>query len=378
MRYRLFKKTKSGLFFFQFKNNDDIVMTSQGYESKEARTNGLKSAIKNAADSNNYKTAKDGDGKDYFTLNADNGVELSKSKSGVDTASLIELSKKLIPQLMLEAEDDQSDAVVGKAYAAKGNTDEYKPLGFYESNGVKVGTGFDSFSAEDEHYFSYQLDDTVHLISEGYTSTKGRDNGIKSVTKNMVNRDRYSKMVHSSGKHFFSLKAGNNQEIATSRWYDSEGDADEAIAKLTSGGSGSGASGGAKAAAVTATAGAAGIAASGGSDKTEKPVKKKKKRKSTKPKVEKVFLAEGNYPQNDVTWHLFRSGNEKHYFTFRNKEGKSVMLNSDVRGFETQAEGQAKIDSVLEFARDRNNYEVKTTKNDKFYYYLKNSDGVYS
>ena len=373
MRYRLFKKTKSGLYYFQFKDNDNVILTSQGYDSKVARTNGLKSAITNAGNLSNYKSAKDSDGKDYFVLNADNGVELAKSESGVNTENLISLSQKLIPQLKLETEEDQSDAVVGKAYTSKEGADDYKPLNFYQSNGTNIGTGFDSFSAEDEHYFSYQINDTVHLISEGYQSAKSRDNGINSVTKNMVNRDRYSKMIHSSGKHFFSLKAGNNQEIATSRWYDSESDADEAIGLLVSGKGGSGSGTGKAAAAAAGVTTAA--ATTGGNAKAEEPKKKRKKRKSTKPKVEKVFLQEGSYPQNDVTWHLFRSGNGKHYFTFRNKEGKSVMLNSDVRGFETEAEGKTKIDSVLEFARDRNNYEVKTTKNDKFYYYLKNSDG---
>jgi len=76
------------------------------------------------------------------------------------------------------------------------------------------------------------------FISEGYKSDSSRDNGVNSVTKNMTNRDRYQRQQHPNGKHFFNLRAGNNQEIATSIWFDSEAEMNRIIGILTSRGSG--------------------------------------------------------------------------------------------------------------------------------------------
>lgn len=100
--------------------------------------------------------------------------------------------------------------------------DDYKPLKFYQDRITGVENGFDHFSEGDEHFFTYNLDGQVVLISESYTSEKGRDNGIKSVDKNRVLDERYQRDSIDDGRHFFNLIAGNYQEIATSAWFTSE------------------------------------------------------------------------------------------------------------------------------------------------------------
>ena len=98
-------------------------------------------------------------------------------------------------------------------YKGGGGDDNYKPLAFYVSRITGVPNGFDSFSEGDEHFFTFNLGGEIYLLSEGYSSNNGRDNGITSVTNNMSIDARYVRMVHPNGKHYFNLRAGNNQNI---------------------------------------------------------------------------------------------------------------------------------------------------------------------
>jgi outer membrane protein OmpA-like peptidoglycan-associated protein/uncharacterized protein YegP (UPF0339 family) len=110
--------------------------------------------------------------------------------------------------------------------------DDYKPLQFYKDRIPNNGDGFAKFTDEGEHYFTYNVDGEIILISEGYTSEKGRDNGIASVDKNRVIEKRYKKDSLDSGRYFFNLIAGNHQEIGTSAWFTSEAAMDAAIARM--------------------------------------------------------------------------------------------------------------------------------------------------
>ena len=78
---------------------------------------------------------------------------------------------------------------------------------------------FSLFEHEGEFYFAmHDADGQVVLRSEGYTSAKGRDNGIKSVTKNRNVDGRYT-IEEIDNKFYVILKAGNNQEIGRSAAY---------------------------------------------------------------------------------------------------------------------------------------------------------------
>ncbi len=373
---KLRKFIRGERYFFQMLDDDrNIVLESQAYTSKDARDNGIESVRENISNPGRYEVFT-GDGDSYFILKAANGQEIGRSRTfsndeereetmeyslqsrskrnktdepspgpdpGQATAPAVTNGPEPEPEMAEVTSPPQEDG--GEAYGTDGNTDDYKPLDFYENNGNNVSFGFDSFHADGEDYFSFSLDGLIYLISEGYKSDSARDHGIESVKKNMDNDLRYQRQEHPNGQYFFNLRAGNNQEIATSRWFESEGDMNAIIERMVSG-------------------------------DIEAPKKKRKKRTSSKPKTEKIYLADGNYHGTDINYQLFRSGNEKHYFTFKNSEGKTLLLNSDVRGFETQDQGQDKINQVLVAGTDRDNYESKTTKNDKFYFYLKGDGGI--
>ncbi len=67
------------------------------------------------------------------------------------------------------------------------------------------------------------------LASEGYKDRGGAVNGIESVKKNAVEKDRFEIKESTSGKPFFVLKAGNHQVIGQSQMYDSMAGAENGV-----------------------------------------------------------------------------------------------------------------------------------------------------
>jgi len=113
--------------------------------------------------------------------------------------------------------------------------DNYKPLNFYSSRAGNMTDGFSKFTEGNQHYFTYNKNGKVYFISQAYSSEDGRNNGIESVKKNMKQEARYFKDKTNSGKHYISLRAGNNQEIARSRYFENEGALTAAMTGLISG-----------------------------------------------------------------------------------------------------------------------------------------------
>ena len=397
MRYRLFRRKSNNNYYFQFLTDDEQpILNSQGYTDKDARNNGLTSVIKNAGNAQRYENFTNADGTFSFIVKAANGQEIGRSPDydtetardsaialfqtevpGVQTIQEQQVELTDNPQAIADTTTTATTTAEELPYEARGNEDNYKPLSFYETNGTAVQDGFDSFEVDGLYYFSYKLGGNVYLISEGYTSEAGFQNGIESVTKNMAIEDRYQRERHPNGQHYFNLRAGNNKEIATSRWFGSDREMNGIIARMIAGLglAGKSVEEGTQLQAANRTASIS-IASAIIQDTEDKPKKKRKKRTTEKkPKVEKVYLADGAYLFNDITYQIFRSGNDKHYFTFKDKDGKTIFLNADVRGFDTQEEAQAVVDEIMKYGPYEINYDGKMAKNGKYYFYLKGKDG---
>jgi len=74
--------------------------------------------------------------------------------------------------------------------------------------------------------------------SETYKARASADNGIESVKRNAPEMDRYVIKEGNDGKHYLSLKASNGQIILTGQGYSSESGAEkgrEAIARAADG-----------------------------------------------------------------------------------------------------------------------------------------------
>lgn len=72
----------------------------------------------------------------------------------------------------------------------------------------------------------------VILVSEGYASKSGCDNGIESVRTNSQHDERYEKKTSTNGKHYFNLKATNGQIVGTSEMYESASGRDNGITSV--------------------------------------------------------------------------------------------------------------------------------------------------
>ena len=358
MRYRAFRRKKDDLFYFQFLSEDnDVILNSQSYSDKDSCFNGIRSVVSNAGNSARYEKSIDGDGKHFFILKAGNGQEIGRSIKYDTEADLDNAIANFIAEgpgassKGTEQTDDQTESTTESSptvkAAAPGNEKiykDYKPLSFYEENIAGTAFGFDPFEKDGAYYFTINNEGAPILISEDYTSESGRDNGISSVKKNVKNEKRYERKVHPNGNHYFNLIAGNKQEIATSRWFESAKEMEKAIYWLSN---------------------------TGGT---------RKRKKASKPKkevVERTYISQGQpYLCNNITYDTFQSGgNKKFYFVFRDKDNKAVLINGDVRGFETQEALEAGVKAVLEYGPKDAKYDIRSTKNGKPYFYIQDKDG---
>jgi len=213
-----FQKGDSNFYFFSFKSDDGkVILLSQGYTAEAGRDNGIASVEKNSKIEKRYSNNTTDDGKHYFILKAGNHQEIARS---VDFDSEDEMKRaitimmngggSLTPVKMSTTKDSS---------ASNKEDDDYKTADFYQNSGTETKGGFDKFQKGDNnfYYFSFQgLAGNVLLLSQGYTQEAGRDNGISSVEKNSKIEKRYKTHTTDSGKWFFTLKAGNHQEIAKS------------------------------------------------------------------------------------------------------------------------------------------------------------------
>ncbi len=83
------KTGKNGDHYFNLKaGNGQIILSSQGYNSKSACVNGIESVRKNGADDNRYERNTAKDGSFYFNLKAANGQVIGKSEMYTSAAAM--------------------------------------------------------------------------------------------------------------------------------------------------------------------------------------------------------------------------------------------------------------------------------------------------
>lgn len=254
------KPKKAGFSKFQVEDSyyfcryvdGNIALISQAYTGQSGRDNGIESVRKNEKLSKRYKFNTRGKSGHGFSLRAGNGLEiaispnygssaeaqnvasrLSGASFNLAAAAKAKPAKKAAPKKATpkKVAPKKATAKAASFTAKDGRIENYRPLSFYEKHGG-IAEGFNKFEHDGAHYFHYVDGGKVILISESYTSKRGRDNGIASVKKNMVLESAYEHHTHKNGKHYFDINAANKQEIATSRWFNARGGAANAAAKL--------------------------------------------------------------------------------------------------------------------------------------------------
>jgi len=99
-------KRTNGDFQFNLKaGNGQVILTSQGYASKDGCKTGIESVKKNAPDDARYDRKTSSNGKDYFNLTSTNGQIIGSSEMYESTAARengIESVKKNAPDAEVE------------------------------------------------------------------------------------------------------------------------------------------------------------------------------------------------------------------------------------------------------------------------------------
>lgn len=82
------KKRTNGEFQFNLKaGNGEIILTSEGYTTKQGCLNGIESVQKNAPDDNRYDRKTTSNGQYYFNLTATNGQIIGTSERYTTSSS---------------------------------------------------------------------------------------------------------------------------------------------------------------------------------------------------------------------------------------------------------------------------------------------------
>lgn len=80
-KYRVYKG-RNGKFYWQLKaSNGQVILQSQGYSTKKAAENGIRSAQKNCGSKARFDASEARNGQHYFTLKAANGEVIGTSET---------------------------------------------------------------------------------------------------------------------------------------------------------------------------------------------------------------------------------------------------------------------------------------------------------
>ncbi|WP_224490349.1 YegP family protein [Robertkochia flava] len=87
--FEIFQSDKNQKFYFNLKaNNGQIILSSQGYESKNGAEKGIKSVMDNADDDGKYERKTASNGKFHFNLKAANGQVIGSSQMYTSEAGM--------------------------------------------------------------------------------------------------------------------------------------------------------------------------------------------------------------------------------------------------------------------------------------------------
>ena len=224
--FELFQAEDNQEYYFHFNDhNGQALLYSRGFSTAGQRDRRLESVIKSAGRENRYEIIEQ-EGQFFFILKARNGQEIARSRmfaSRPEAETAVAVVRDKAPSY--------SDQYIKKRTRRDtSGTDDY----LLAVPSPTQMPGFDAFRNPEtkRHYFHLNDNEGVPvLFSQGYTSGRGRDNGIRSVIKNSVNAASFIPAVE-AGKYFFSIQAANRQEIARSRNFNSEEERDAMIAFL--------------------------------------------------------------------------------------------------------------------------------------------------
>ena len=245
--------------------------------------------------------------------------------------------------------------------------EEYQNVNFYAKNTTPKTAGFSKFQVREAFYFCRYADGKIVWLSQAYTASPGRDNGIASVKKNEKLAKRYIFTRRGKTGHGFSLKAGNGQEVAISPNYKSLADAQAAASRL----SGAKFSSTAKSTLTKTKA----TKTKATKTKTAAPKKAATKKTSFTVKDNRIenYKPLSFYVRENAVVEGFNSFEEDgaHYFNYV-KNGKVVLISES---YTSRAGRDNGISSVSKNMSRTDAYQHHTHKNGKHYFDINAANG---
>ncbi|MEM8487088.1 MAG: DUF1508 domain-containing protein [Bacteroidota bacterium] len=212
--FDVYQETEDQLYYFHFNDaSGQPVLFGRGFPASAKRDRRIEAVIRNASIEKRYDIVED-NGSYYFTLKARNGQEIARSRSFPNRAGAEGAIAFLIGSV-----PGYADQYIKKRKSRSQSVSNVYDFSQESSSGE---SGFEKFKnpISRQHFFHFNDDQGKALLySQGYSSPKGRDNGIKSVIRNASIQERFEGKEH-NGKYYFVLRAGNRQEIAQSRFFD--------------------------------------------------------------------------------------------------------------------------------------------------------------
>lgn len=201
--FELWQATNGDHYFHLSAANHEIILSSQGYDSRSAALSGVLSVLDNGENPDHYEVRTASNGQTYFVLKARNGRVIGTS----------------------ELYSSASSARRGVA-GVRRNVGEYLD---FQAN--RTGARFDVFTGADgRFYFNLHAGNgEIVLSSQGYAQESSAYNGAFSVAENGLDPDQYEVLEASNGGYYFNLLASNGRVVGTSEVYASRGNAERAI-----------------------------------------------------------------------------------------------------------------------------------------------------
>ncbi len=173
-------------------SNQEVVLSSEGYQTRVGALNGMLSVLANAEFKSAFQVKTADSGEFYFVLKAANGQVIGTSE-------------------MYSTKSNAKVGVQAVRAAAKG---------FSKIANKATGAGFHRFIGEDGQFYFHlkAANGEITLQSEGYTSEAAAWNGSIAVVEG-IDAGRIELRDSEDGQVYFVVKAANGEVVAVSETY---------------------------------------------------------------------------------------------------------------------------------------------------------------
>ena len=211
--FEAFQREDDQQYYSHFNGADGkAILFSRGFTTASKRNRRIRTVIRAAVKAHRY-IREEHEGQYFFILTARNKQEIGRSRL-FNTAEAMEAA---IAYLQTHAADYAAAYIKPRKRRARGDRYDLEQVS-------RTGQmGFEVFRSEKNRKYYFHFNDehgAALLYSQGYAARKSRDNGLRSVIRHGRQEGLYEQK-EDDGRFYFILRAGNRQQIARSRYFDS-------------------------------------------------------------------------------------------------------------------------------------------------------------